>query len=342
MDVDQTSSFDRAAELWFEDGNLVVQAENSQFRVYRGVLAAKSPIFCDMLSFPQPSDSEIIEGCPLVRLPDSATEVNAFLRALFDSEFFEAYPAPTKIEFVIGILRLSHKYEVNYLRRRALVHLSSGFPADLPEVDRLGADTLRPSWGITSTLPLTADIPPPPDLWISIIQLAREVDALWILPDAFYQLANVCSSGRDILASIKPAVFNRRSAQLSEADQTGFMNGYCAQINIGASDVMRFLHEPSLIEGCLCPENCMSIRLDAIDMVRHNRTFPKYKADPLMLWCEADDDWSRVSDSCDICIEAMKRTHRDARQAFWDQLPQMYGLPAWDELKKMKSAASRP
>ncbi|KAJ6567060.1 hypothetical protein B0H19DRAFT_1232982 [Mycena capillaripes] len=337
MDVDNDHGPRRIPELWFEDGNLVILAENRQFRVYRGVLAARSPIFHDMLAFPQPSDSELIEGCPLVRLPDSATEVTVFLRAIFDSEFFETYPAPTRIESIIGILRLSHKYEVNYLRRRALVHLSSNFPTELSALE-----TETSSWGITE-LPavMQPPPPPPPGPFISIIQLAREVGALWILPDAFYQLADVCSTGPGILACIKPAILNGRSSQLSEDDQISFVNGYCAQINTGPSDVIRFLHEPALILGCTSEHECMTARLEAIEMVRYDRTTPKFQADPLLLWY-GDEDWNRLRDVCGICKASLKESHEEARQAFWDQLPQMYGLPAWEELRQMKAAALRP
>ncbi|KAJ7466554.1 hypothetical protein B0H11DRAFT_1689843, partial [Mycena galericulata] len=65
----------RIPELWFDDGNIVIQAGNIQFRAYRDILAARSPVFQDMLSFPQPLDSELVEGCPLVRLNDAAAEV---------------------------------------------------------------------------------------------------------------------------------------------------------------------------------------------------------------------------------------------------------------------------
>ncbi|KAJ7119162.1 hypothetical protein C8R44DRAFT_540134, partial [Mycena epipterygia] len=120
----------RIPELWFEDGNLIIQAGNSQFRVYRGVLATRSPVFQDMLSFPQPPDSELIAGCPLVRLQDSASEVTAFLKSIFDSGYFLfTTPVQTEFEAIAGILRLSHKYGVDYLCRRAFVHLSSYYPS---------------------------------------------------------------------------------------------------------------------------------------------------------------------------------------------------------------------
>ena len=87
MEIDsEPDALTRVQELWFEDGNLIIQAGNSQFRVYRGVLAARSSVFRDMLSFPQPPESELVEGCPVVLLHDSGAEVAVFLRAIFDSE----------------------------------------------------------------------------------------------------------------------------------------------------------------------------------------------------------------------------------------------------------------
>jgi hypothetical protein len=62
VDNEQTNEPQRVQDLWFEDGNLVIQAGNSQCRVYRGVLATRSLVFKDMLSFPQPSDSELVEA----------------------------------------------------------------------------------------------------------------------------------------------------------------------------------------------------------------------------------------------------------------------------------------
>ncbi len=83
MDVDNTPT--RVEELWFSDGGLVVQAEQSLFRVSAGILAARSPVFQDMLSFTQPPDAQSIEGCPVVKLLDSAADVTCFFRAIFDS-----------------------------------------------------------------------------------------------------------------------------------------------------------------------------------------------------------------------------------------------------------------
>jgi hypothetical protein len=79
----------RVHDLWFSDGSLVVRAENSIFRVSGVVLAARSSVFQDMLSFPQPglgqTEVESIDGVPIVVLYDLAVEVEPFLRAIYDS-----------------------------------------------------------------------------------------------------------------------------------------------------------------------------------------------------------------------------------------------------------------
>ncbi|KAJ7111636.1 hypothetical protein C8R43DRAFT_852582, partial [Mycena crocata] len=124
-------SLERVDSLWFPDGNIVLCAHNVLFRVFRGILAARSPVFADMLAFPQPEDAEVVDGCPVLRLDDSAADTMYFLKALFDYEFFAPYPAKTDFDAIHGILRLGTKYRVEPLRRRALQHLSSAHPTSL-------------------------------------------------------------------------------------------------------------------------------------------------------------------------------------------------------------------
>lgn len=84
----------RSGDIWYEDGNIVLQAEHTQYKVYRGILAKSSPVFEDMFSFPQPpaSEVEMVDGCFVVHLSDSAEEVRYILQALFERrcvvEFF--------------------------------------------------------------------------------------------------------------------------------------------------------------------------------------------------------------------------------------------------------------
>ncbi|KAJ7610470.1 hypothetical protein FB45DRAFT_700290, partial [Roridomyces roridus] len=120
--MDETPALTRVEDLWFEDSGLIIQAGDSLFRVSGSVLAARSPIFRDMLAIPQPEDQPKMDGCPIVVLPDSAEDTEYFLRAIFDSSFFEGPPKPTTEPTVAGVLRLSTKYDIGFLRQRALLH----------------------------------------------------------------------------------------------------------------------------------------------------------------------------------------------------------------------------
>ena len=72
----------RDEEIWFEDGNIIVIAEDTAFRLYKGILSAASPVFKDLFSVPQPEDAETMDGCPVVHLADSATDLRHFFRAV--------------------------------------------------------------------------------------------------------------------------------------------------------------------------------------------------------------------------------------------------------------------
>ncbi|KAJ7119164.1 hypothetical protein C8R44DRAFT_673506 [Mycena epipterygia] len=338
MDVDTeqpASEPERVQELWFEDGNLIIQAGDRQFRVYRGILAARSPVFRDMLAFPQPLDSELIEGCPVVRLPDAATEVTVFLQAIFDPDFFMAFPAPTTFDIIVGCLRLSNKYEVDSLRRRALVHLSSGYRTTLVEADSARYDDDDPN---PNRPPSEIESWPTPESLTSrlcVIQLAREVDALWVLPLAFYNLAAILPRiGSDIFHG---AVYNGVPVSLSLQDQKSFLFGHDFQLRSTNADIMGFLTYPHSddIKGCESPTRCTAERFIAID--RSREMISAGQAIPLDAW--RSEDWDMLDELCPACLTVLKETYQYARQIFWGNLPETYGLPPWKELENLKEAA---
>ena len=52
----------RDEEFWFEDGTIILVVRGVGFRVYRGILAAVSPVFQDMLSVAQPDEVALPQG----------------------------------------------------------------------------------------------------------------------------------------------------------------------------------------------------------------------------------------------------------------------------------------
>lgn len=77
----------RCEELWYQDGNVVLLAGDTLFRVDSGTLTEHSPFFKSLFTLPQPEDAEKFDGCPLVTLVgDRAEDVRILLLALLGRE----------------------------------------------------------------------------------------------------------------------------------------------------------------------------------------------------------------------------------------------------------------
>ncbi|KZP02293.1 hypothetical protein FIBSPDRAFT_686775, partial [Athelia psychrophila] len=76
------------SSIWYHDGNVVLQAEGTRWKVHQGILAESSSVFRDMFSIPQPPsrDTELVEGCPVVQLSDTAKDVECVLQAICKRE----------------------------------------------------------------------------------------------------------------------------------------------------------------------------------------------------------------------------------------------------------------
>lgn len=75
-------SLKRSDEFWIEDGNIVLIAGETAFRVYRGLLALQSTVFADLFASSSPSAEERYDDCPVIRLTDSPQDLAHLLRAL--------------------------------------------------------------------------------------------------------------------------------------------------------------------------------------------------------------------------------------------------------------------
>ncbi|KAJ6567034.1 hypothetical protein B0H19DRAFT_1374365 [Mycena capillaripes] len=243
------------------------------------------------------------------------------------------FPAPTEFDIIASCLRLSHKYGVEYLRRRALIHLSSGYRTTLSEYDACryhGLDSF-PSLSVHElrSWPLPANGYRPGSYLIATIQLAREVDAPWILPCVFYSLCTYNELARDIFLGV---VHNGVPVSLSEGDQQLFVQ---SQNTSATAEILRFLFHPLDIAGCTSPRQCFSARLQAMES--NHAAHRDNPSIPLDIW--EPNDWRLLKDLCLVCLTVLKKTHEDAREAFWARLPEIYGLPEWEELERLKSAA---
>lgn len=82
-------------DLWFDDGNIIIRTILSDKKVYtackvhKSILASHSNFFHDLFDGPQTAfelASDRYDGVPVIDLPDSPSEVNHFLKALYFPE----------------------------------------------------------------------------------------------------------------------------------------------------------------------------------------------------------------------------------------------------------------
>lgn len=78
-------------DVWYTDGSVVLVAEKIAYRVHGTILATHCEIFKDMYAIPQPvvqdSGTETYEGCQVLRLQDSPTDLKHFLKSIYDFSY---------------------------------------------------------------------------------------------------------------------------------------------------------------------------------------------------------------------------------------------------------------
>ncbi len=72
----------RHAEFWFIDGNIVLAARRTGFRIYQGLLSSQSTVFSDMFASSTSNVDETFDGCPVVHLSDSPHDLAHLLHVL--------------------------------------------------------------------------------------------------------------------------------------------------------------------------------------------------------------------------------------------------------------------
>lgn len=89
-----TPTLRRHSDLWFDDGSIILRADDTLFKVHISQLARHSAFFKDMFSLPQPDQGCVhpdlpiqmkgTENLPVIYLHDKAEDVGNLLTALYD------------------------------------------------------------------------------------------------------------------------------------------------------------------------------------------------------------------------------------------------------------------
>jgi hypothetical protein len=66
------------------DANIIIRSSDLvYFRLHKSVLALVSPFFEDLLSLPQPSDGETVDGLPVVQLSEDSELLNSLVSIIY-------------------------------------------------------------------------------------------------------------------------------------------------------------------------------------------------------------------------------------------------------------------
>jgi hypothetical protein len=120
-------------------------SDQVNFRVHKGVLAMSSPFFKDLLSLPQPPDDELVDGLPVVQVPENAELLNSLVSLL--------YPIPPIIprsyKKVYALLAACQKYDMASTQSYIRGEISLGsFPKPDNRGEAFGAYAIASSMGL--------------------------------------------------------------------------------------------------------------------------------------------------------------------------------------------------
>jgi len=91
------------------DADVILQSsDDANFSVHKAVLAESSQFFSNMFSLAQPADDEIVNGFPVIRLPENAEVLHSLVTMLYPISSV----IPNSYDKVLELLAASQKYEM--------------------------------------------------------------------------------------------------------------------------------------------------------------------------------------------------------------------------------------
>ncbi|KZP20321.1 hypothetical protein FIBSPDRAFT_541550 [Athelia psychrophila] len=302
---------------WFNDGNIIIHAESTRFKVYGGILASKSEIFGDMMSLPTPESTAITSselstgGCPVVHVTDSTEDWRHVLEAIFNRMYTFTVDA-TSLPFPVirSLLRLGHKYNFVELLAEAMERLTRYFPATIKGWD-------SPHRNAYIVMPYVAS-------YFELVSLARTLGLPFILPALFYECVTTASL-KILLSGLSRNAYDGSSAsQLDPSDIQACILGWEAIISLQITTTCAWFTITTLYPDCRDSPRCTNARREILI-----RYFDSGMT-TVMLLNKWDDDWN--DDMCRICVKAARAAHEAGRRESWTKLPSAFGLPPWEEL----------
>ncbi|KAJ3538396.1 hypothetical protein NMY22_g5182 [Coprinellus aureogranulatus] len=309
----------RSEKVWFDDGNIVIQAGSLQFKVHKGVLVKQSTVFADLFQMPHPVNEPTLDGCPIVEMHDSAEDMEHALLAVYGDPDHLGATAKPDLPALIGMLRLGKKYELVHVRDEGLARLKREFPTSLEEYSKILGSAESPSFllrpGSEGRL---AQL-------FNIINLAHECSIQSILPALYLRV--IGHNLEELLSH--PSLFSLPHSAIRSilrGRERFLLIRKEALAGLGASD--------DCLSRSFCPLFSQTI-LTRMWMEGPDPLaifLPQYAREELQRVRKSDSDGTQTI-LCEECTKDGQESHAASRRTTWMQLPEHFNLPAWDELK---------
>ncbi|KAJ7055745.1 hypothetical protein C8F01DRAFT_1062537 [Mycena amicta] len=302
-------------DIWMPYGDIILQAESTQFRVNRDVLAQHSPVFSDMFTVPQPADEPTVEGCHIVHLAgDSAYDWISLLDLIYDPY---AEGEGLTLYAIEVMLALGQKYEMAKIRQHAIFCIESDFP------DTKAAFDLLQSY--RSQIP--RKICHQAGLAVSVLNLADTYGIKTSMP----VLALHCLNLYSMDSLINDKVCRPDGSHIVLHDNLKFM------LSVAAERIMqqqeKLFHWLELDNESVIPaEACEADDCDT-DRGKIHRVVVRGRKEKRYMLLETWEGLKCRAFVCTPCFEEAKTRWNADRAISWTNLPSFFGLPKWDDLK---------
>ncbi|KAI0640940.1 hypothetical protein C8Q79DRAFT_920317 [Trametes meyenii] len=308
-DLEESSKLHEDSDFWFPDGSIILTAAGVSFRVYSGVLARHSIVFRDMLQFPQPLTAPSVEGCPVLEVSDSPSDLKHLLNVLFPKPTLSPLkPVPTTVQFdhIAALVRLSHKYQMDEILEDSLSYITDYYTMDYQ------------GWLKRDQKPLKVK----PSQAIEAVLIARLTQTYTILPPALLQC---CFLGQELFRG-----YTREDgtvAKLLPEDLERCFHGYRRLKQVEGQSIRslaRVVGDGENVVGCVQPTVCRKIMHDFWVGVQAGEVGP---GDALKPWTDLLVEFE-ASRGVKICLRCRRAALGKAKGRFgtWTTLPTFLDL----------------
>ncbi|KAF9527287.1 hypothetical protein CPB83DRAFT_793363 [Crepidotus variabilis] len=306
--INDVKAVRRSITFWFSDGSVVLQGEDTQFRVHKSMLALHSVVFRDTFQVSQPaSGEESVEGCPVVHLTETAEDVEYMLSALYERK---KRPQPAPFSFLSAMLRLGRKYDIQHILDEAVEILDLAFPSSLAEYQRVvetkNGDVIEYSL----------------DMMIDLANLALDMSRHSILPTIYFIIC------RDFDAVLKGAQrANGTTAKLDENTKDVIIWGREELLKKLPTSIFSWVKRTSS-PGCFGPrKNCVATLHEIMEKMWTGQSRQ------LACFAPIDDFIPSGCRACSQCLQEMRAIHTDQQKELWIELPKYFGWESWEEAR---------